>query len=47
MATDLGAKGFAVVSALARGIDTAAHAASLATGTIAIQAGGVDFKYPA
>ena len=47
MAADLGTKGFAVVSGLARGIDTAAHAASLATGTIAIQAGGVDFKYPA
>ena len=47
MAADLGTKGFFVVSALARGIDTAAHTASLATGTVAVQAGGVDFKYPA
>lgn len=46
MAADLGAKGFVVVSGLARGIDTAAHTASLATGTVAVQAGGVDFKYP-
>ena len=47
MAADLGAKGFVVVSGLARGIDAAAHTAALGTGTVAVQAGGVDFKYPA
>jgi DNA topoisomerase I/DNA protecting protein DprA len=43
----LGAEGFTIVSGLARGIDTAAHAASLETGTIAVMAGGVDVVYPA
>ncbi|SLN20305.1 hypothetical protein ROA7450_00680 [Roseovarius albus] len=47
LAADLAAQGFIIVSGLARGIDTAAHTASLATGTIAIQAGGVDIMYPA
>lgn len=36
-----------VVSGLARGIDAAAHEAALATGTVAVQAGGVDVIYPA
>jgi DNA processing protein len=43
---ELGAAGFAIVSGLARGIDAAAHRASLATGTIAILAGGHDRIYP-
>jgi DNA processing protein len=47
MAQDLGAAGFAVVSGLARGIDAAAHRASLRTGTIAVLAGGHDRIYPA
>ncbi|MEJ0013631.1 MAG: DNA-processing protein DprA [Bauldia sp.] len=38
--------GFAVVSGLARGIDAAAHAASEASGTIAVFAGGLDRPYP-
>ena len=46
MAEDLGQAGFVVVSGLARGIDTAAHHASLATGTVAVMAGGVDVVYP-
>jgi DNA processing protein len=46
LARDLGAAGFAVVSGLARGVDTAAHRASLATGTVAILAGGHDRVYP-
>jgi DNA processing protein len=46
LARDLGAAGFAVVSGLARGIDAAAHRGSLATGTIAVLAGGHDRIYP-
>lgn len=47
LARDLGAAGYVVVSGLARGIDAAAHQAALETGTIAVQAGGVDVMYPA
>ncbi|WP_299153141.1 DNA-processing protein DprA [uncultured Tateyamaria sp.] len=47
LARDLGAAGHVVVSGLARGIDAAAHLAALDTGTIAVQAGGVDTIYPA
>ena len=47
MARDLGDAGFAVVSGLARGIDAAAHRASLNTGTIAVLAGGHNRIYPA
>lgn len=43
---DLGNAGLAVISGLARGIDTAAHKSALQTGTIAILAGGVDWIYP-
>ncbi|WP_425409110.1 DNA-processing protein DprA [Hyphococcus sp.] len=46
LAGDLGAAGFVVASGLARGIDGAAHDAALATGTIAVVAGGVDVIYP-
>ncbi|MEP4037770.1 DNA-processing protein DprA [Pseudophaeobacter sp.] len=46
LASDLGAAGYTVVSGLARGIDTAAHLASLKTGTIAVMAGGCDVIYP-
>jgi len=46
IARELGEAGFAVVSGLARGIDAAAHAASLATGTIAVLAGGHAHIYP-
>lgn len=38
--------GITVTSGLARGIDTAAHQASLAHGTIACVAGGLDIYYP-
>ncbi|WP_299724456.1 DNA-processing protein DprA [uncultured Tateyamaria sp.] len=47
LASDLGAAGYVVVSGLARGVDAAAHLAALETGTIAVQAGGVDTIYPA
>ncbi|WP_299611465.1 DNA-processing protein DprA [uncultured Tateyamaria sp.] len=47
LARDLGAQGYVVVSGLARGVDAAAHLAALDTGTIAVQAGGVDTIYPA
>lgn len=46
LAKDLGEAGFCVVSGLARGIDAEAHLAALATGTVAVQAGGVDVIYP-
>ncbi|MGE0047169.1 MAG: DNA-processing protein DprA, partial [Hyphomonadaceae bacterium] len=46
IASELGALGFVVVSGLARGIDGAAHRASLETGTIAVLAGGLDQPYP-
>jgi DNA processing protein len=46
IAADLGAEGVAVVSGLARGIDAAAHKATLSTGTVAVLAGGMDHPYP-
>lgn len=46
LASDLGKAGFAVISGLARGIDTAAHRGSLDTGTVAALAGGLDRPYP-
>jgi len=46
LAHGLGEAGFATVSGLARGIDAAAHRASLETGTIAVLAGGQDRLYP-
>ena len=45
-ASDLGRAGYVVASGLARGIDGAAHEASLETGTVAVLAGGVDQIYP-
>jgi DNA processing protein len=46
LARDLGAAGQVVTSGFARGIDTAAHEGALATGTIAVMAGGIDVIYP-
>lgn len=46
IAEGLGKEGVVTVSGLARGIDTAAHKASLATGTIAVIAGGINSTYP-
>lgn len=46
LARELGQAGHAVVSGLARGIDRAAHEASLESGTIAVLAGGADINYP-
>lgn len=46
LAHDLGETGVTVISGLARGIDTAAHEGSLATGTVAILGGGLDIIYP-
>ncbi|UXX82485.1 DNA-processing protein DprA [Roseovarius pelagicus] len=47
LASDLAQQGYVVVSGLARGVDAAAHTATLKTGTVAILAGGVDILYPA
>jgi len=46
LARELGEAGFVVVSGLARGIDAAAHRASLKTGTVAVLAGGHSRIYP-
>ncbi|MGD1924601.1 MAG: DNA-processing protein DprA [Paracoccaceae bacterium] len=46
LARELGTTGYTVVSGLARGIDAAAHEASLATGTVAVMAGALDKPYP-
>jgi DNA processing protein len=47
IARELGDAGFAIVSGLARGIDAAAHRATIGTGTIGVLAGGHDHIYPA
>jgi len=46
LAGELGEAGLIVVSGLARGIDASAHRASLASGTIAVLAGGHNRIYP-
>ena len=46
LARDLGARGHAVASGRARGIDAAAHRGALETGTVAVLAGGVDSLWP-
>ncbi|MGF1619709.1 MAG: DNA-processing protein DprA [Rhodomicrobiaceae bacterium] len=43
---ELGAAALVIASGLARGIDTSAHHAALASGTIAAIAGGIDTIYP-
>ncbi len=45
-AVELGRAGYVVASALARGIDSVAHAAALEYGTVAALAGGIDVVYP-
>ena len=47
IARDLGDAGYVIASGLARGIDAGAHRASLATGTVAVLAGGHNRIYPA
>lgn len=46
LAADLGQAGYTIASGLARGVDAAAHTASLATGTVAVLAGGLNRIYP-
>ncbi len=46
IAGGLAREGFTIVSGLARGIDAMAHETALATGTIAVIAGGIDIAYP-
>src|SRR5262249_54445143 len=46
IARDLGQSGFLIISGLARGIDGAAHRASVGSGTVAVLAGGHDRIYP-
>jgi DNA processing protein len=47
LARDLGDAGYVIASGLARGIDAGAHRASVATGTVAVLAGGHNKIYPA
>jgi DNA processing protein len=47
LARELGDAGYGIVSGLARGIDAAAHRASIVSGTIAVLAGGHERIYPA
>jgi DNA processing protein len=47
LARELGDAGFVIASGLARGIDQAAHRATLDSGTMAVLAGGHDRIYPA
>jgi DNA processing protein len=46
LARDLGDVGFVIASGLARGIDQAAHRATLESGTMAVLAGGHNRVYP-
>lgn len=46
LGADAGSRGLTVVSGLARGIDTAAHTGSLASGTVAVMASGINLVYP-
>ncbi|MGJ4946859.1 DNA-processing protein DprA [Bradyrhizobium sp. HKCCYLS20291] len=46
LAHELSQEGFVIISGLARGIDQAAHRASLSGGTVAVLAGGHDRIYP-
>lgn len=46
LAAELGRQGYAIISGLARGIDTGAHQGGLRTGTVAALAGGLDQPYP-
>ncbi len=46
LARELGEAGFVIASGLARGIDAAAHRATLDTGTVGVLAGGHDRVYP-
>ena len=47
LAAGVGRHGYVVVSGFARGIDGEAHRGALATGTVAVMAGGLDIIYPA
>jgi DNA processing protein len=47
LAAELGQESYVIVSGLARGIDSRAHRAALASGTVAVLAGGHDRVYPA
>lgn len=46
LASELGGAGWVIVSGLARGVDAAAHSASIHSGTAAVFAGGLDCVYP-
>ena len=46
IASDLGKRGYIIISGMAHSVDAAAHRGTLDNGTIGVIAGGIDIVYP-